>query len=132
MKILIDTHIFLWAAEKSDKLSDTANEKIISGHNEIYISTVSFWEISIKYGLGKIELGDAKPEDLIPAAEKMRIEILPLDPFVSAESYKIKLKDSHKDPFDRMLINQAISNDLYILTDDRHFAQYSVEGLKLA
>ena len=127
MRALIDTHIFLWlfagirlSQRIKDFLSDT--EK-----NDIYVSHVTAWEISIKYGTGKLELPEI-PELFIPNRIK-RAGFLPMPIEISHVLRVHKLPPIHKDPFDHLLISQAQSENIAILTADLNFSKYNVKTL---
>jgi PIN domain nuclease of toxin-antitoxin system len=130
MKCLLDTHTFLWALSETDKLSRKAIEVIKNPRNEIYVSSITFWEISIKTRIKKLDLDDIKPEDLIPLAEKMELELISLSP-EEAITYHNLVESTHNDPFDRMLIWQSISRDLVLISKDSEFKKFLPYGLKL-
>ena len=95
------------------------------------VSAVTFWEISLKYQLGKLDLTGILPDALPAIAKKTGFEILQLDADTASAFYKLpKLKD--KDPFDRMLTWQSIREDCHLLTEDDDFAKYQDYGLKIA
>ena len=97
--------------------------------NTIYVSSASWWEISIKYSLGKLKLENATPEDLWRAALDMEFITLPISGLESNSFYKLEL--TNKDPFDRMLIWQSIKNNLPIVSKDNRFQAYEKFGLQL-
>jgi PIN domain nuclease of toxin-antitoxin system len=127
MNLLLDTCTFIWITQGSGKLSSTVVDIFVSPENSVYLSAVSAWEISIKFSLGKLNLPYI-PEKFIPRErQRHMITKLPLrenDIFALA-----KLPDIHKDPFDRMLICQAIENGLTILTPDEQIHRYPVKTL---
>lgn len=124
MKILLDTCTFLWIIRGDTELSDTARKIFSEPENEIFLSVISNWEIVVKYLLGRLPLPDA-PDLFITEQRKLhRIESLSLDE--AAISQLLRLPEYHKDPFDRMLICQAIANGLAILTPDKDIRQYPV------
>lgn len=128
MNYLLDTHVFLWLLLDSPELSDRVREIIRDRDNEIYLSVVSVWEILVKQRLGKLPL----PRETDPAAflrrERVRhgIEILNLDE--EAVGTLSRLPDYHRDPFDRMLICQAISAAMILLTPDAQIRRYPVRA----
>lgn len=131
MKLLIDTHIFLYVLFSPGKISKRAKKILLDPEFTKYISAVTFWEISLKYQLGKIDLTDILPDALPAVAKDTGFEILKLDEESTSTFYKLpRLKN--KDPFDRMLAWQAIRNDCYLLTQDRDFTDYKDCGLKIA
>jgi len=124
MKLLLDTSSFLWVILDAPELSGQAIELFTDPDNEVYLSSVSTWEIAVKYELGKLPLPEA-PEKFIPSQRAMHgIEPLPLDE--ESTLYLTKLPYYHKDPFDRMLVCQAIVHGLVILTPDQLIQQYPV------
>lgn len=124
MRLLLDTSTFLWLAADSPKLSDTAREVFERPDNEVFLSSVSAWEIAVKHALGKLPLPDP-PEIFVPETrKKMLVQSLPLDE--SATLYLSKLPAHHRDPFDRMLICQAIAEGLILVTPDVAVTRYPV------
>jgi len=130
MNCLLDTHAFLWTISNSSKLSKKALETIKNPKNEIFVSAVSFWEISIKTRIKKINLDTIKPEDLLQLAEKMDFQVISLTPEEAVTYHKLN-EESHNDPFDRMLIWQCISRNMTLLSKDREFYKFIPHGLKL-
>ena len=128
MKLLLDTHIFLWYISGDSRLPVNILEEIRNVDNEVYLSVVSLWEIIVKYQLGKLPLPQT-PEIYIPIQrEKHLISSLPLDE-VSVSNLS-KLPQAHRDPFDRMLICQAIEHGLTITTIDESICSYPIAVLK--
>ena len=129
MKVLIDTHIFLWLMGgvrigKSAKtfLNDTLN-------NEIFVSDVTAWEIAIKYGIGKLKLPDV-PEIWFPD-RLHRAGFLSLSIQIRHALRVYNLPPHHKDPFDRLIISQANAENLTIVTEDPRFSAYQIKILRL-
>lgn len=124
MKLLLDTCAFLWFQADSPQLSRTAYTQIVDPANEVYLSAVSVWEIARKYAQGGIRL-PSNPSTLIPKVrEDSGIESLSLTETDALAAEKLQL--FHKDPFDRMLIAQALIGGLVIVTSDRAFEPYPV------
>lgn len=126
MKLLLDTCTFIWLATAPRRLSPGMLALYEAPSNEVYLSVASSWEIAIKHRLGKLRLSvNLSPAEFIPEARHRHgIDILPLreeDSFVLP-----KLPAIHHDPFDRMLICQAIANQMVILTPDPLISQYPV------
>ena len=122
MKILLDTCTFLWIITADPQLSTHARELFIDPLNEVLLSSVSSWEISMKHAIDRLPLPEP-PDQLIPYQRELHgIESLPLEE--EATFYLTKLPDYHKDPFDRMLVCQAIVGGLTILTPDKLIMQY--------
>lgn len=124
MKLLLDTCTFLWIIRDKPQASATAVAMFCSPENEVYLSSVSAWEIAVKHRLGKLPLGDV-PVRYVPAErDKHGIASLALN---EADTLVLdKLPLLHHDPFDRMLVCQAITNQMIILTPDPLVAQYPV------
>ena len=124
MKLLLDTCTFLWFQADSPRLSQTASAHILDPSNEVYLSAVSVWEIARKYSQGGISL-PSHPSTLIPALRaESGIASLSLTEADALAAEKLQL--FHKDPFDRMLIAQALMGGLTIVTSDRAFEPYPV------
>ena len=130
MRYILDTYSFLWAIFSPAKLSRSARETIKDRENEIAISVVTFWEVSLKYALGKLDLIKVKPEDLPDVAEETGMDILQITP-QEAASYHNLPRLSHKDPFDRLIIWQAIQQKMTLISGDREFKDYRKFGLKI-
>jgi PIN domain nuclease of toxin-antitoxin system len=111
-------------ADKKEILLDTTIIK--------YVSKINFWEIALKYSLGKLELRGAVPEKLLAASVDAGYELLDISSEDLATSYKLPRVKNHRDPFDRLLIWQCIRNDLAFITADRRIKEYQKFGLKLA
>lgn len=126
MNILLDTVAFLWAVTDARDFSDDARQLFADPDNEIYLSSVSAWEISVKHALGKLPLPES-PVRYVPAQRKQHgIECLDLDE--ESALYLNRLPLLHKDPFDRMLVCQAVTHGLLLLTPDRLITQYGVRS----
>jgi PIN domain nuclease of toxin-antitoxin system len=126
---LLDTHAVLWSLFSPERLSRRAADIIRRPENAISVSAISFWEISLKYSLGKLELVGVGPEDLPDAALSMGFEILPLGPDEAASYHHLPGR-RHRDPFDRLLIWQAIRRGLVLISRDGGFGAYREVGLK--
>lgn len=131
MKFLIDTHVFIWFMMEPEKLSKKVLKQLMDEDNEIFISSMSFWEIAIKCQSGKLSLGRIHPLHLPHIAEDYDFDILNPQLYDYVSISQIPLKENHHDPFDRMLIQQAIRNDLILISKDEKFQQYEENGLQL-
>lgn len=130
MNYLLDTHIFIWALMDKKKLSSQIVEVIENTEHDIFVSAISFWEISLKFGLGKLQLDGVLPNEFPDLAIKTGFKIIDLD--ANNASYYHTLKGTwHKDPFDRMLICQAIKQNYILISNDEDVAKYYEEGLKV-
>jgi PIN domain nuclease of toxin-antitoxin system len=127
MRLLLDTCTFLWLGLDSDKLSKAAAAAFLDPQNESFLSSASAWEIANKYSLGRLPL-PRKPEYFITEGrEKSGISSLPLDE--EAALLTSRLPRLHGDPFDRMLVAQAMVHDLIIVTCDEAIERYGVRTL---
>jgi PIN domain nuclease of toxin-antitoxin system len=124
MKLLLDTHTFIWWDSEPSKLSKKALELLIDKDNFRLLSVVSLWEIQIKHQLGKLTLNKALGE-IIAIQKKNYLEILPID--VSHVLALDSLPLHHKDPFDRLLIAQANIENAVLISCDSVFSSYSVK-----
>lgn len=116
MNLLLDTHIFLWFISGSNQLSTTFRDHIQDPDNTVYLSVISLWECIIKYQLGKLPLPES-PEIYLPKQrEQHRIDSLIVDE--ASVGHLITLPSLHRDPFDRLLICQALQRNLTIVTAD--------------
>jgi PIN domain nuclease of toxin-antitoxin system len=130
MKYLLDTHTFIWSIAQSTLIPERTRQELRNPRNEVFISAVNLWEISIKTRLKKMDLGGVQIGDLIGIANKMRFHLIALAP-EEAATYGTLEENSHFDPFDRMLIWQAIRRDLTMVSRDREFEKFVPCGLGL-
>lgn len=130
MKLLLDTHALLWAIIEPDRLSAAARAAITDPASQVAVSAVSFWEISLKTALGKLHLAGVTPEQMVDAAQQQGFELLPLDPRLAANFSRLPANPQHRDPFDRMLIWQAISLGYTLVSRDRKIAENPFAGLR--
>lgn len=129
MKYLIDTHIFLWSLFMPEKIDPCVTEIIRTADNRIFVSVVTFWEIALKFGLNKLKLEGVTPDELPELATRIGFEILSLKPDDAASFYCLP-RFTHKDPFDRMIIWQAICEKMVMVSKDSEVAAYQQFGLK--
>ena len=127
MRLLLDTCAFLWIASGAPELSSRAREIFRNPDNDVYLSAVSTWEISVKHGLGRLPL-PGPPETYIPGL-RQRHGIEPLALNEEATLYLGRLPSLHRDPFDRMLVCQAIVEGMVVLTPDELITQYPVRSM---
>jgi PIN domain nuclease of toxin-antitoxin system len=124
MKVLLDTCAFIWITTDAPELSQKARDVFQNPENEVFLSSVSVWEIMVKNSIGKLSLPD-EPENFVCLKRQQHgIETLSLTE--QAVFHLKKLPKHHQDPFDRMLICQALEYNLTILTPDDKIAQYPV------
>lgn len=127
MKILLDTHIFLWLITNNSRLDERCRNAISDRENEVYLSVVSVWEAMIKYQLGKLPLPES-PEIYLPK-QRERHQIVSLSIDESAIAQLAKLPPLHKDPFDRLLLCQSLEYDLIIMTEDTAIISYPLANI---
>ena len=129
MKCLLDTQVLLWSFLETKKLSGKVKSILLGDMNDIYYSPISLWEISIKYGLKKLSLSGGKPDDFFKELSQSYFLCEAINNVDLITSYS--LPTYHKDPFDRLLIWQAIRNDFVLISADRSMELYEKEGLKV-
>lgn len=124
MKVLLDTHAFIWFISGDKQLPSRVMEIISNPKNDCFLSIAGIWEIAIKMSLGKIELlaGFDKITVFLLANS---IEVLPVT-FVHLQTL-LKLDYCHRDPFDRLIVSQGVSENLSILSKDPAFSDYPIE-----
>lgn len=119
-RFLLDTHIFIWWADEPARLSRRTRELLEAPENDLYLSIASAWEIAIKEAVGKLSLGAT----IYYAVDKAGVELLPISLNHIERTKQLPLL--HRDPFDRMLVAQAIEEELQFITIDRYLGQYGV------
>lgn len=123
MRLLLDTHVLLWALTDDARLRPEVRERIADGRTPVVVSAASAWEITIKASLGKLRVPNDLPEQL----EAARFE--PLDVTIVHALAVGDLPDLHRDPFDRLLVAQAQVDGLTLVTSDPQVQRYDVEVL---
>ena len=129
MTLLLDTQALLWAALEPSHLSAAARQSVVAPTNEIMVSSVSFWEISLKFAIGKLELKGVLPEGLPDSARQMGFAITPLSEDEAASFHRLP-RDAHRDPFDRMLVWQAVCHGWTLVSRDVSLDVYQEHGLR--
>lgn len=127
MKILLDTHTLLWAAENPRKLSTKTQKLLLDEKTTALYSDATAWEIAIKSSLGKIKLPVSLTEFFSVCEQALKLQKLPLrmEHFQKVES----LPFHHRDPFDRLLISQCLIEDIHLVSSDRTLDRYKVKRL---
>ena len=127
MRLLLDTHAFIWWLAGSERLPATARRAIANASNKKFVSAASAWEIATKHRIGKLPAADMLVEDVSGAITGEGFEELPItvDEAVRAGS----LPGPHRDPFDRMLIAQALTRHLVLISIESLFDQYGIRRL---
>lgn len=123
MKLLLDTHALLWALSEPRSLAPAALRQLERAESTVFVSAVSAWEMEIKRALGKLHT----PDDLFLQMQRNRMFELPVH-FRHIQRLR-KLPPLHRDPFDRMLVAQALADDLTLVTRDRKILAYPVKSL---
>lgn len=119
-RLLLDTQVLLWWLGADPSLGRKAKEAIMDGHNEIYVSAATTWEISIKKAIGKL----VAPDDMDAIVQEENFLNLPISLYHGQTAGMLPML--HRDPFDRMLIAQAQTEGLTIVTSDGHFLRYGI------
>ena len=119
-RLLLDTHVLLWWLSDDPQLGQTTRQAIADPRNDVYVSAASTWEISIKRSLGKL----SAPEDMDSIIDDEGFDKLPISLFHGDQAGM--LPEHHKDPFDRMLIAQAQSEGLVVVTNDEKITRYGI------
>ena len=127
MKLLLDTCTFLWMTVGSAKLSPAASKFLLDPANEIFLSPASAWEISVKWAIGKLDL--PQPPHVFVPKQRSAHWIEPLPILEEDVLHLHRLPPLHRDPFDRILICQAIAQSMAILTPDSDITQYPVNAI---
>jgi PIN domain nuclease of toxin-antitoxin system len=127
MKVLVDTCTFLWMADDAPELSPQARTVVTNPDNEVYLSAASVWEIAIKHALGKLPLPEP-PRQFVPLQRTLlALTTLPIEEAVVLALDR--LPALHRDPFDRILICQALTHGLVIVSPDPQIQQYPIPTL---
>jgi len=128
MKILVDTHCWLWMTASPERLSDAARQHVNDAATDLYLSAASAWEIAIKCDLGKLKLPTRPSAYLAKYLAETRTAPLPIT--MDHAARVADLPEHHRDPFDRLLVAQAQLEALSILTADPQIAQYDVNVIE--
>jgi PIN domain nuclease of toxin-antitoxin system len=124
MNLLLDTHIVIWFITNDDKLSKKVKNLIEDPKNKCFVSIASYWELSIKYSLGRLNL-NSTIEEIFNIIEKSGFDILPVT--LNHIIQLSKLEHFHNDPFDRLMISQSIIEKLHLVSNDNYFPAYKVQ-----
>ena len=129
-KYLLDTHTFIWAVLDDDKLSRPVLNLFQDNNCPLFVSAVSFWEMSIKQGKGKLNFENFHIQHLFDYCKRLGVKPISLPPEEAINYSKLSFIESHKDPFDRMLICQCIANGYVLVSRDARMAEYKTNGLE--
>ncbi len=122
-RLLLDTHVLLWALEDSQALNADARRSITDTRNEVFVSAASIWEMAIKRSQGKLRT----PDNLADTVQEAGFAALPIT--LAHAKQAGMLPPHHRDPFDRMLVAQALAEGLVLVTDDAHIPKYGVRTM---
>jgi len=125
MRLILDTHVFLWWIVDSPQLSSRVRDVMRNPANELFLSVASAWEIAIKVNLGRLRLPD-RPDRFIPG-QLMKNVIEPLPVEMGHALYVSRLPAIHRDPFDRIIIAQSILEKMPVVTRDTDIAKYKIK-----
>jgi len=130
MKYILDTHVFLWSIANTKELSKNVIKAIKNPDNEIYVSSVTLWEIAIKTRIGKLNIEGTSIDEIPSIIERLEYSQISMTSEDALGYINLK-EDTHKDPFDRMLIWQCMSRNMIMISKDTEFAKFVPFGLKL-
>ena len=126
MKFLLDTNIFLFAIEDSKRISKKAISLLEDDSNELFLSHVSLWEITIKHSIGKLQFLDGLKKTMELGIEKLGLQMVPIR---SNHIYRVsEFPFHHNDPFDRLIAAQCLEEKISVITTDPIFKKYKVSG----
>ncbi len=132
MKYLLDTCTMIWLLKEPEKLSEKAVRLIENPHVEVFVSTISFWELSLKHAIGKLSIGNVELEDLEELlTDELFIGVIGLNEQETLSYHRLPIFGDHRDPFDRMLAWQAIKRNMVLISSDPAFELYRQCGLRL-
>jgi PIN domain nuclease of toxin-antitoxin system len=127
VKLLLDTHAMLWYALNDPSLSIAAKALIIHPANEIWSSPASFWELAIKISIGKITLHRPFRDFVDVCVNQYRFRILPIEPVHTEQLVTLPFPPNHKDPFDRLLVAQAMVEQMGVISNDSALDAYPIK-----
>ncbi|MBV9775054.1 MAG: type II toxin-antitoxin system VapC family toxin [Gemmatimonadetes bacterium] len=127
MRLLLDTHSFLWFITADPKLSPSADRELRSGGNQLLLSLASVWEIAIKVGIGRLPIPTPLEQFIPEQLTRNRIDLLPIALPHALETARLPLH--HRDPFDRLIIAQALLEGLPVVSADGAFDSYPIQRL---
>lgn len=132
MAWMLDTHALIWALFEPDKLGRKTRAVLKDRANDVRVSAISYWEISLKSGIGKLTLPETDPSEIPAAAQQLGLRLEPLNVDMLASYHRLPQAPDHRDPFDRLLIWQAIHCKHTLLSQDRALPFYKDHGLRFA
>lgn len=127
MRLLLDTHALLWFLNGDEALATQARDQIADPANDVFVSVVSLWEIAVKLRIGKVR---ADLHAITEASTQSGFDLLNIKPDHLFGVGRLPVFDDHRDPFDHLLIAQAIAEDLILMSEDRNAPRYPVSVIK--
>ena len=131
MNYLLDTHTLLWSIANTEAIPKSTLNIISEPGNNIFVSSISLWEIAIKRSIGKLAITNASDKDLVNAIIAQGFTFITLEPTEALASSTLKRYENHNDPFDRMLIFQALHRGYILISKDKRMKQYEEIGLQV-
>lgn len=133
MNVLLDTHVFIWAINKPERLTKSDYRYLQNPKNRIFVSAASLWEISflLESRPGELKVTTELSDFIASGLETLNAEILPILPSHAQRHFEIQPAEGHSDLFDRMILAQAASENLLLLSYDRQFPKYQMVRLAL-
>jgi PIN domain nuclease of toxin-antitoxin system len=128
---LVDTHYLLWSLIEPSKINQQATEILTDTRTMKYVSKISFWEIALKYSIGKLKLEGTTPEEILYASRESGFKVLDIDEEDIVLSHLLPFVENHRDPFDRLIVWQCIRNNIVLITADIRLRGYEPHGLKV-
>ena len=132
MNYLVDTHYLLWSLIDPSQIKKCVIKILTNIRTIKYVSKISFWEIALKYSLGKLKLEGTTPEEILSASRESGLKVLDISEDDIVTSHLLPFVENHRDPFDRLLVWQCIRNDIVLVTADIRLKGYEPHGLKIA
>lgn len=129
MRLLLDTHSLLWYTLNDPKLSATANTLILDAANEILVSPASYWEIAIKISIGKLTVQQPFEDFIDACISQYGFRLLPIHPDHTVRVASLPFSAKHKDPFDRLIVAQALVQSIPLISDDPALDAYGIQRL---
>ena len=129
-KYLLDTHTLIWAISHSNNLSKPVLKILQDNDSQLFVSAVSFWEMAIKHGKGKMNWENLQIQEVPDYCEILGIELIPLTPDEAINYSNLPFYENHEDPFDRMLIYQCIKSNYTLISRDDKMKFYENDGLE--
>jgi len=129
---LVDTHYLLWSLIDPSKIKSHIVDILTEPQTIKYASKVSFWEIALKYSIGKLKLEGTTPEEILKASRESGFKVFDIGEDDIITSHLLPFVENHSDPFDRLIVWQCIRNDIVLVTADSRLRGYEPYGLKVA